>query len=398
MEAGFFPLDKELQVPQGHLLPHAQEALVRLSSELPFGRVVKHLAEILGVRVHASTARRQTLAVGQRVLEIHNEQARPLADCPEENASERMVMSSDGAMVPLVGGVWAEVKLVAIGAVECRKHQEEEAVVTTKLTYFARMAPAATFADQASAEVRRRGIERAKQVCAIQDGAEWIQGFVHSHRHDALRILDFAHAASYVSEIADKVREAAGHLPIKWVDGVLHRLKHDEPERVLRHLSRVARHYPQIQEQVTYLQKRRELMDYPTYRSAGWPIGSGSVESGHKLVMQARLKGPGMHWRPEHVNPILALRLALLNERWSEAWQEQHRLRQRQEHQKRHTYQQQHFAARQAKLLQMHPPAQSVASTPKSPRQKTGRTEAQYRWGRQTISSRMLKQANGAKK
>ena len=31
-------------------------------------------------------------------------------------------MSSDGAMVPLVGGVWAEVKLVAIGAVERRRH------------------------------------------------------------------------------------------------------------------------------------------------------------------------------------------------------------------------------------------------------------------------------------
>ena len=75
MEADFFPLDQELQVPEGHLLPHAQEALVRLSSELPFGRVVKHLAEILGVQVHASTARRQTLAVGQRVLEIQNEQA-----------------------------------------------------------------------------------------------------------------------------------------------------------------------------------------------------------------------------------------------------------------------------------------------------------------------------------
>ena len=63
------------------------------------------------------------------------------------------------------------------------------------------------FADQAGAELRRRGIERAKEVCAIQDGAEWIQGFVHGHRHDALRILDFAHAASYVYEIADKVRE-----------------------------------------------------------------------------------------------------------------------------------------------------------------------------------------------
>jgi hypothetical protein len=86
--------------------------------------------------------------------------------------------------------VWAEVKVVAIGAGERRMRKGEEQIVTTKLTYFARMANAATFADQASAELRRRGIERAKQVCAIQDGAEWIQGFVQGHRHDALRILD----------------------------------------------------------------------------------------------------------------------------------------------------------------------------------------------------------------
>jgi len=168
---------------------------------------------MLGVVVHASTTRRQTLAAGQRVLEIQNEQAHPLAACPEEEAAEHMAMSSDGAMVPLVGGVWAEVKVVAIGAVERRMRKGEEQIVTTDLTYFARMANAATFADQASAEVRRRGIERAKEVCAIQDGAEWIQGFVQSHRHDALRILDFAHAASYVCEIADKLREGGGHLP-----------------------------------------------------------------------------------------------------------------------------------------------------------------------------------------
>ena len=124
------------------------------------------------------------------MLESQNEQAKPLSACPEENASERMAMSSDGSMVPLVGGVWAEVKMVAIGEVERRMRKDEEHIVTTNLTYFARLANAATFADQASAELRRRGIERAKQVCAIQDGAEWIQGFVQSHRHDALRILD----------------------------------------------------------------------------------------------------------------------------------------------------------------------------------------------------------------
>jgi len=253
VEVVFSPLDKELQVPDGHLLPHAHETLVSMSSDLPFGRAVKQLERTLGVVVHASTARRQTLGVGQRMLEGQNQQAQPLSACPEEPAAERMVMSSDGSMVPLVGGVWAEVKMVALGEVERRRRKDEEQVVTTKLTYFARLANAATFADQASAELRRRGIERAKEVCAIQDGAEWIQGFVQSHRHDALRILDFAHAASYICEIADKVREGGGHLPAKWVDGILHRLKHEGPTRVLLHLTRLLRRYPQIQEHVTYL-------------------------------------------------------------------------------------------------------------------------------------------------
>ena len=137
-------------MPDGHLLPHAQQTLVNMSSDLPFGRAVKQLERTLGVVVHASTARRQTLAVGQRMLEVHNKQAQPLSACPEEQAPERMAMSSDGSMVPLVGGVWAEVKVVAIGAVERRRHKDEEEIVTTDLTYFARMAPAATFADQGS--------------------------------------------------------------------------------------------------------------------------------------------------------------------------------------------------------------------------------------------------------
>lgn len=399
VEAGFFPLDKELQVPEGHLLPHAQEALVRLGSELPFARAAQHLEGLLGVRVHGATVRRHTLAAGQRTLEVQTEQALPLSACPEESAADRMVMSSDGAMVPLVGGVWAEVKLVAIGTVERRtqKHGEGEETVTTHLSYFARLADAATFADLASAEVRRRGVERAKEVCAIQDGAEWIQGFVRSHRHDALRILDFAHAAEYVHHIGETVRAGGGHLPAKWEEGVLHRLKHDGPARVLDHVSWVARRYPQVQDDLTYLQKRRELMDYPTYRASGWPIGSGSVESGHKLVMQARLKGPGMHWKPEHVNPLLALRLALCNQRWSESWSEQVRLRLRHRLLRRRTRQRLRFQQQQAKRQASQPPPPPTPAAPPPLPKKTGRTEAQKRFGRQTFSLRQLQQAGSAK-
>ena len=36
----------------------------------------------------------------------------------------------------------------------------------------------------------RRGLERAAEVCVVQDGAGWLQGLVDYHRADAVRILD----------------------------------------------------------------------------------------------------------------------------------------------------------------------------------------------------------------
>jgi hypothetical protein len=44
------------------------------------------------------------------------------------------------------------------------------------------------------------------------------------------------------------------------------------------------------------------------------------VESGNKLVVQARLKGSGMHWAEANVNPMLAIRNILCSGRWREEW------------------------------------------------------------------------------
>ncbi|WP_220210727.1 hypothetical protein [Reticulibacter mediterranei] len=59
-------------------------------------------------------------------------------------------------------------------------------------------------------------------------------------------------------------------------------------------------------------------MQYPRFRRDGWPIGSGMVESANKNIVEARLKGPGMHWQGNYVNPMLALRNAVCNDRWQE--------------------------------------------------------------------------------
>jgi hypothetical protein len=75
-----------------------------------------------------------------------------------------------------------------------------------------------------------------------------------------------------------------------------------------------------MQENLAYLQKREAHMQYPTYQQAGWPIGSGSVESANKLVVEARLKGAGMRWERQNVNPLLVLRNAVCNRQWHETW------------------------------------------------------------------------------
>jgi hypothetical protein len=106
----------------------------------------------------------------------------------------------------------------------------------------------------------------------------------------------------------------------------LHLLKHRGPGFLLTGLTRFQT-TPQaveaIEEPLTYLCKREALMNYPAYQQDGWPIGSGTVESANKTVMQAHLKGAGMHWEPAHVNPMLALRTAVCSDRWSEAWDQQ---------------------------------------------------------------------------
>ena len=131
-----------------------------------------------------------------------------------------------------------------------------------------------------------------------------------------------AHAAEYVNEIGQAVQAAGGRLPATWLKGVLHRLKHQGPTRVLKHLTWLAARYPSsvIQEKLTYLQKREAHMQYPTYQAEGWPIGSGSVESANKVVVEARLKGAGMRWGRHNVNPMLVLRNAVCNRRWHQTW------------------------------------------------------------------------------
>ena len=104
---------------------------------------------------------------------------------------------------------------------------------------------------------------------------------------------------------------------------MLHALKHQGPDGVLAELRALREAHPTVAEVAThvrYLDRRRAQLQYPVFQAAGWPIGSGSVESANKLVVEDRLKGAGMHWTDGNVNPMLALRNVVCNDRWDTVW------------------------------------------------------------------------------
>jgi hypothetical protein len=61
-------------------------------------------------------------------------------------------------------------------------------------------------------------------------------------------------------------------------------------------------------------------MRYAQFGMQGYPIGSGMVESAHTVVIEARLKGAGMHWTSTHANEMGALRSMLCSGRWGDDW------------------------------------------------------------------------------
>src|SRR5262249_24682012 len=149
-------------------------------------------------------------------------------------------------------------------------------------------------------------------------------------RLEWLWIVDYYHAASYVSRLAhvlfaeEKTRQAWARR-MRWV-------LRDKDRAVIRVLHSAAQHRgftrgrkgeeKEYQEAYNFLLKHSKEMRYSEYRRAGLPIGSGVTEAGCKVVFTQRFKESGMTWSLEGGEVILRLRLAVLSGVWDEVYRE----------------------------------------------------------------------------
>ena len=358
--------------------------MTRLGGKLPFQEAVEEVKMFCQTEISEATLRRTTHENGRASEAMAKQAVEEIeAEAPEPTERpERLVISTDGALIQLTTGEWREVKTVAIGefAAEWNADKGELEVHSSQMSYFSRSYAIREFERYALGELHRRGLEGAKNVVAVNDGSQWIQSFIDFHCPKAVRIIDFSHAQGYLARMGKAILGQNTETFSSWYKNQSHQLKHQPPNKLLSHLAwfgqraQTLEQEAEVQRTMHYLTQRREMIDYPHFRNRGYPIGSGSVESSHKHVVQKRLKGAGMRWAESHVDPLLSLRNLICNNRWEEGWQELVNFRQ-----------QQRWASRRRSKVKAVPPSITldsvkVAPEPVTPLSSTGDKTQKRPW------------------
>jgi hypothetical protein len=290
-------------------MPLSKSSLMRLVHEFGGKLVAEQAAEAAA-----------TVKVPERGEEI------VWRDMPEPD-SQVMAVSLDGCLIHIRGEGWKEVKTAAISAVEVEvqlERDEEKAVRLTQHSYRAGLWDAKEFAKQQWAEGCRRGLEKAKHLVSVNDGAAWIWWIIAMCYAPCIEIIDWWHAVEKLWEAAHSLWGPQAPQTQAWVEQAKSLLWTSQLRALMRQVRQVCpRGQPlpdKVATAVSYIFHHRRRMDYAAYREAGYPVGSGSVESACKVVVQERMKQAGMRWSRPGAQAMLALRSILLSERWDAVW------------------------------------------------------------------------------
>jgi hypothetical protein len=296
-------------------------------------RAAEAFGELTGVWLSKSSLQRLCGEAGGLLVAQQAAEARAMVEVPKRAEelvvrpvvppdSEVMSVSSDGVMLHLREEGWKEVKIASISAIEPDPEGAPTGPSLTHHSYRAGLWEAPVYGRHLWAEACRRGLERAQTVVCVSDGALWIWHLMFMCFAYRVEILDWWHAVQRLWTIANTA--FASDDAKAWVAAQQQRLAHASLRHVIHQVRLL---YPRetplpdaVRQALAYLFVNRHRMRYSVFRQAGYPIGSGTVESACKVVVQQRMKQAGMRWSRTGAQAMLALRCALLSDRWQQAW------------------------------------------------------------------------------
>ena len=339
MRAGFFPLDEQLQLGEHSWTPASLKQILSLGVEIPsYRRAARRFEGLTKLPLSKSSLGRLVKEYGGQVVAQQAAEAEATVRVPAKDEqmvwreipepdSEVMNVSIDGVLINLRDEGWKEVKIVTISAVEAEvalERDEEKEVRLSHHSYRAGLWEAKAFAKQQWAEGCRRGLEKARQIVSVNDGAPWIWLIIAMCYAPCVEIIDWWHAVQKLWEAANQLWGQGQPQTELWVQQQKDRLWAGQLLALLHQVRQLCPRGQPLPEKVralvSYLFNNRRRMDYASYRLAGYPVGSGSVEAAAKLVVQERMKQAGMRWSRDGAQAMLALRSVLLSDLWDELW------------------------------------------------------------------------------
>ncbi len=183
------------------------------------------------------------------------------------------------------------------------------------------------FRHQIYAEALRRGLNNAKEVLIVADGAIWIWNLAEDRFKGARQRVDLYHVKEHLWTLANELFGRGTQEADAWVKPLLKMLERrrdgaldvidglEKLSTVIDHLTTDQRE--SIEREIGYFNTHKNRMDYKEGKKLGQPVGSGAIESTCSQY-QRRFKLTGQFWSLEGDEAFLALDTLHRNGRWND--------------------------------------------------------------------------------
>lgn len=283
------------------------------------------LKEHYGIDLCASVINRITRRAGRAAKEFNAEVPAPA------KAAKLLIAELDGSMVPIVEYGEPSAERKAAGSKRERACSWKEFRLCTAARHGEERARYGV-TDGSPFEAgcmmyqtcRAEGMGDETRIHGVADGAPWIaEQYEEQFGANHTFLIDFYHVGEYLAAAAKEAEAeavaAGGGLYRRWKDKLLA----GGAEEVIGELSELHGKYPEkesVADCLRYLSNRSEHLGYAAALEKGLPIGSGQVESGHRSVLQKRLKKPGAWWARPNAETMAQLKTLQANGDWDKLW------------------------------------------------------------------------------
>ena len=314
------PYDERVGLGDVQVSVGLAQAATLLGCQEVFEDSSRILHRLTGQRLSPSTIERLTERVGGVASAQQERQAAKIDvwdSPPAEAQPERLYVAVDGTMVHQDDG-WHEAKCVTCywDDADGRRHAR----------YAVRFVDAAGFVAFVWALACRYGLESAKEVVLLGDGAKWIWDHVGGLLKEAVCIVDWYHAMEHVWARGRALHGEGTKQTEAWVQEYESLLWDGQVRQILERLRgeraarRSPRHRKALQALITYIEHQDDRLAYGRFNAAGLDIGSGRVEAACNHVVGLRMKRGGMRWSKPGSQNTLCLRTTWLNHDWQRLW------------------------------------------------------------------------------